>query len=393
MPWKERDVMNLRTEFVLRSLREGINFRELCLEYSISPKTGYKWQKRFISDGISGLADRSRRPSRSPYQLPEDTICKLIRFKRAHPSWGPKKIRDLYARKYGKEPSESSVKRIFQKSGYVKTRKRRQAMVVHRIENRIESKQPNDVWTVDFKGWWRCQDNRRCEPLTVRDDFSKYVFVALPLSSNNADNVKSVFERLFKQYGLPKSIRSDNGIPFAHNRSILGISLLSAWFIALDIQLDRIQPGCPYQNGGHERMHRDIRLEVQGLVEGNFDHHRESLEIWRKEFNQIRPHEALQMKTPAEVYVKSERKYRGTPDRIEYPDHFLERKVSHIGTIRLHDNPIFISSSLRGWNLGLEPVIESNLHVYFNYLFLGEIDLNTVAFTPINPIQKNRKSE
>jgi transposase InsO family protein len=271
---------------------------------------------------------------------------------------------------------------VLKKAGLV-TRKRRQLVnPSQRLVHRFEAKFPNDIWTVDFKGWWYTQDRQRCEPLTVRDDFSRYVLTAVPLKNSRTETVRAEFERLFKVYGLPIVIRSDNGTPFASTQAIFGLSRLSAWFIALGIQLDRIKPGCPYQNGGHERMHRDIRFEVQNVVKGDLEHNAASLEIWRKNFNEKRPHEALNMKTPSEVYKKSSRKYRGTPDKIDYPLNFVERKVNPIGQIVINSQAFYISASLKGWTVGLKPLNESELDVHFAYLNLGSINLETSAFVP-----------
>ena len=245
--------MDQRTEFIMRVFRKNAPFKSVCKDFGVSSKTGYKWLNRFIDEGIDGLNDRSRRPQHHSHQLTEDIICRLIKFKTNHMAWGPKKIVDLYERQYGKAPSRSSVHRVLQKSGLIVKRRHRMVKPNQRLVNRLESRSPNDVWTVDFKGWWYTQDRQRCEPLTVRDDFSRYVLTAVPLQNSRTESVRSEFERLFKVYGMPKVIRSDNGTPFASTRAVFGLTRLSAWFIALGIQLDRIKPGCPYENGGHEK--------------------------------------------------------------------------------------------------------------------------------------------
>lgn len=385
MPWKETNVLDQRTEFVLKVFRSTDPFRSICHEFGISAKTGYKWLNRFIEEGVDGLIDRSKRPHSHSKQLSEDTICRLIKFKMAHTKWGSKKIVELYERQYGKAPSRSSVHRVLEKAGLIRKRRRRLVKPNQRLINRLESRFPNDVWTVDFKGWWITREGQRCEPLTVRDDFSRYILTAVPMQNSRTESVKSEFERLFKIYGIPKVIRSDNGSPFASAQSLFGLSQLSVWFLVLGIQLDRIRPGCPYENGGHERMHRDIRFEVQGVAKGDLSSHASSLEEWRKEFNQVRPHEALNMKTPAEVYKKSTTKYTGTPDKIDYPDRFIERKVNTIGCIIFQQQKFFLTTTLKGWTVGLEPKNADELDLYFSYLNLGSINLETSAFTP-NPI-------
>lgn len=384
MPWKETNVLDQRTEFVLKVLRSTDSFRSICQSFEISTKTGYKWLNRFIEDGAEGLIDRSKRPHRHSAQLSEDVICRLIKFKMAHMSWGPKKIVELYERQYGKAPSRSSVHRVLEKGGLIRKRRRRKVNSNHRIMNRIESKSPNDVWTIDFKGWWYTQDGNRCEPLTVRDDYSRYVFTAVPLQNSRTESVRKEFERLFKIYGMPRVIRSDNGTPFS-SRAVFGLSRLAVWFIALGIRLDRIKPACPYENGGHERMHKDIRFEVQAVAKGDLSSHAASLEIWRRDFNEKRPHEALDMKTPAEVYKKSTLKYKGTPDKIDYPDNFIERKVNQIGYIVFNQQKFFISGTLKGWTVGLKPKSTDEFDLHFADINLGSINLGTSAFSP-NPI-------
>lgn len=373
--------MDQRTEFIMNVLKSGDSFKSVCHDFGVSTKTGYKWLNRFVEEGVDGLSDRSRRPHHHSLQLSEDVICRLIKFKSAHVTWGPKKIVDLYERQYGNAPSRSSVHRVFNKAGLVLKRRRRMVKSNYRIVNRMESRSPNDVWTVDFKGWWYTQDGKRCEPLTVRDDFSRYIFTAVPLQNSRTESVRLEFERLFKIYGMPKVIRSDNGTPFA-SRAVFGLSRLSVWFIALGIYLDRIKPACPYENGGHERMHKDIRFEVQAVAKGDLSSHAASLEVWRRDFNEKRPHEALNMKTPAEVYRKSILKYKGTPDKIDYPDNFIERKVNKIGYIVFNQQKFFITATLKGWTVGLKPKSADEFDLHFANINLGSINLETSAFAP-----------
>jgi putative transposase len=248
MPWKECDVVSLRLQFALRSLNETTPFIELCREFGISPKTGYKWKERFLESGSSGLYDQSRRPLTSPEALSEDVVCDMIRLKEAHRTWGPRKIRELFARLHrGRDlPSESSFKRVLDKAGLVQKRRARSADT-GRLQNRAVAEAPNDLWTMDFKGWWYTPDRERCEPFTVRDAFSRYLLSSTILPDSRTGTVRGMCERLLEQYGLPRTIRSDNGRPFATPTAPLGLSRLSAWWLALGIDLDRIDPGCPYQ--------------------------------------------------------------------------------------------------------------------------------------------------
>jgi len=385
MPWKERDVKNLRLEFVLRSFGEKLPFTVLCREYGIQTKTGYKWRQRFLEEGAAGMEDRSRRPDTHPNQLREDVVCEMVRLKTAHLKWGPRKIRELYARKHpGVDlPSESSFKRVLKKAGLVQKRRRRRSRDGGRLQNRAVSEQPNDVWTVDFKGWWYTPGGERCEPLTVRDDYSRYVLCASVPGNARHETVRGEFERLFDKHGLPGTIRSDNGAPFAAAQAPLGLSRLSAWWLVLGIDLDRIDPGCPSQNGGHERMHRDIAGELERQVEGDLRQQAAALETWRRIFNEERPHEALGMRCPAELYRNSRRRYEGTPERLTYPRGYLERKVQLRGQIQIEGAAILLSRALAGWNVGLNPSGASAYSVHFGRLCLGRLDLETESFLPI----------
>lgn len=383
MPWKELDVKNLRYEFVVRSLEGKIPFGELCEEYGIQPKTGYKWKQRFLKDGHAGLEDRSRRPGCHPSQLSAEVVCEMVRLKEAHPKWGPRKIRDVYGRQYPDRslPSESSFKRVLERAGLTEKRKRRHRPEGGRLEqSKRVSEAPNDIWTVDFKGVWYTPDGERCEPLTVRDDFSRYVLCARVPQNARTETIQREFERLFERYGLPGTIRSDNGRPFAATTAPLGLSRLSAWWLVLGIDLDRIEPGHPYQNGGHERMHLDIAREVEKINEGSLRRQTATLETWRQTFNRERPHQALGMRRPAEIYQKSQRRYRGTPQRLEYPEGCLQRRVHKRGTIKIEGLQISLTTALAGWNVGLKPQDDRSFSVHFAQLCLGIIDLDTKAF-------------
>jgi transposase InsO family protein len=381
MPWKESGVLNLRTEFVLRTFESKVSFRELCGEYGISRKTGYKWKERFLERGIDGLGDRSRRPATSPKQVGEDTTCEIVRLKLAHPKWGPRKIRTVFGRTYPAKdlPSESTFKRILDKAGLVKHCKRRAASDSGRITNRIEAERCNHVWTVDFKGWWRTGDRRRFEPLTVRDAFSRFVLCAQALENNRTQTVRVAFERLFAEYGLPEVIRSDNGTPFAAARSPLGLSRLSAWWLALGINLDRISPARPDQNGAHERMHRDIALEIQGDSAANVVAQQAALDTWRTTYNLERPHEAIGMKVPADLYTPSARPLE-TELQLDYPVGYLSRRVTSKGIICFRKTHIAISEALAGWDIGLKPERPHRYGLWFCQLRLGEVDMQTQKF-------------
>jgi len=379
MPWKEIKKMNQRYEFALRALQVGTNMKELCQAYGISRPTGYKWLKRFREEGFGGMSDRLRRPRRQGRALPEEVVCEIIRLKEHHRHWGPPKIWNLYERLHGNGPSLSSVKRVLDRAGLVHKRRRRDSRKGGRLHSSVKAEAPNDVWTVDFKGWWRSGNGSRCEPLTVRDEYSRYVLEIRAMASTATEAVRLCFERLFAEHGLPAAIRSDNGAPFACAHSVLGLSRLSAWWIALGINLERGRPGQPQDNGAHERLHRDIRCELQACAQDNLAEEQVAFDLWRGTFNQERPHQALGMCTPAEVYVPSPRPWDPHLSDLVY-EGMLARRVHKNGSITIDGIALFLSTALSGWSVGLKPREDRLYDVYFASLPLGQIDLSSEAF-------------
>jgi len=377
MPWVTENLMNKRTEFAMKALKTD-NFRALCREYGISPRVGYKWRDRFIEEGAKGMSDRSRRPDCSPEKLPEEVICQMVRIKERHRWWGPVKIQEVYRRQYGSTPSLSSFKRVLERCGLTEKRRVRRMAKTGRVGSGKKASGPNEIWTVDFKGWWYDR-NGRCDPLTVRDEYSRYVLELRALPNARTETVKACFERLFEVYGLPGAIRSDNGSPFACAQALLGLSQLSVWWLANGIDLERSRPGCPQDNGGHERMHWDIARELEHAP---YEERQPAFETWRKEFNDERPHQHLGMRMPRELYEQSSKKWEGTPEAIEYPG-MAKRKVNKIGEIGYEGHRIFLSTALAGWDVGLRPCGEGDMEVYFSRLLLGSLEVETAAFTPV----------
>jgi len=382
MPWTETNVVDQRTEFVLRALRNTEPFSELCGEFGIARKTGYKWKERFLQQGLDGLGDQSRKPDSSPNGVSEAMVCQIVKLRMAHPSWGARKLRAVLARTVPENelPSESSFKRILDRAGLVEHRRRVPNEQTGRLQLPLKAERPNHVWTIDFKGWWYTQDHRRFEPLTIRDDFSRYMLCAHALEDARTETVRQQMARVFQRHGLPEVIRSDNGAPFAACNSPLGLSRLSAWWLSLGIGLDRIPPGRPDQNGGHERMHRDLAREVEHSAERDPATQQAVLDVWRKTFNEERPHEALAMRVPHEVYHTSPRKFDPTPATLTYPGEYLVRKINRNGSVKIHSQPISVSLALRGFDVGLQPAQTNRLAVWFCRLRLGEIDLETQRF-------------
>lgn len=389
MPWKETDKMTSKEEFITAMLKEEKPFKHLCKEFGISEKTGYKWKARFMSDGKTGLYEQSRAPLVNGNTLPEDTVIALIKFKTAHPYWGAKKIRVLFAKAYPHQdvPSLSSVNRILSKANLVKKRRVKPASNdCRRLHQHIQPKEVNDVWAIDFKGWWK-SGGEICEPFTVRELISKKILCARLMTSKTSEAVRAVMTELFRKYGLPKVIRSDNGIPFSSPNGILSLTSLSAWWITLGIIPDRTEKGTPGQNGSLERMHADIAREIEGQHAGGIIANQAALDAWVDEYNSVRPNEAIGMKTPDEVFSISERKYLGDYDEIEYPMGFQIRKVLRGGGITVNGMRISISYSLRGMNVGLKPNDNNTFDIYLADFLLGTLDMNSCCFTPLDVLK------
>jgi len=381
MPWKETPKMDQRIEFAMKAVNAE-SFTDLCREYGISRKTGYKWRERFVAEGLAGMEEESRKPHAHAAELGEEIVCRIVRLKAAHRHWGPRKIRELYRRKHkGELPSESSFKRVLERAGLTEKRRRQRREQSGRLEADVEVSAPNDLWTVDFKGWWRGGEGKRIEPLTVRDAKSRFILEMHMVENAKTETVGARFEKLFEAHGLPGAIRSDNGTPFACSHSLLGLTRLSAWWLALGIDLVRGRPGCPQDNGGHERMHLDIYRELE---KGKAISEQAAFDMWREEFNTERPHEALGMAIPAEVYSPSKRIYQGTPESIDYGG-METRQVPVSGTIAYKGDYIRISTALANWNVGLSSRTDGLVEVWFAKLLVGHIDPTTAAFQATSP--------
>lgn len=390
MPWKETDKMEQKELFIKAMLASEKPFKHLCADFGISEKTGHKWKNRFYEKGKAGLYEQSR-ARLTQDMIDGDTAAELIRIKNAHLAWGPKKIREIYAKAYPQKdvPSLSGVKRILDKAGLVKPRKIRPPVSSDcpRLQQQIQAQAANDVWSIDFKGWWK-SDGEICEPFTVRDRYSRKILCTKLMQSKSSVAVRAVMTDLFKTYGLPKVIHSDNGAPFAAPNGILNLTTLTVWWITLGILPDRSLKGHPEQNGSLERMHKDIADEIEGKVPGGISANQAVLDEWVKEYNSVRPNEAIGMKTPDELYTKSERKYTGDYDELEYPIGFLVRKVTGGGEIILNGVRITIGYALRGWHVGLKPLDDGHSFLVFIADFLlGTLDLDSYCFYPLKELK------
>jgi transposase InsO family protein len=377
MSWKVSGAQHLRAEFVLVASEPDVSKSAACRQFGISRKTGYKWLRRYRETGLDGLTDRSRRPRSSPLEVSGTVVLELVRLRQEHPYWGPKKLRKLLLRS-GFRPNEvpglTTVGRILRRAGLSDSKGRGRPRRWEPTGETSPAQGPNDVWTVDFKGWWRTGDGQRCEPLGIRDLFSRYVLCLRPMPRHRIEEARAVFAEVFERYGLPAVIRSDNGAPFASLLGPHGLTRLSAWWRTLGIKLDRIVPGHPEQNGSHERMHRDLAAEIEGQPAPTLAEEAVRLERWRLEYNINRPHEALGQQTPGEVYRSSPRKL-GDVKPYRYPVGYMLRRVDVDGNIVVAGKYIHLSDALVHTEVGLERLDETRWQVWFCDMEVKEVSI------------------
>lgn len=305
MPWIHTDPMTERAKFVL-AYEEGLfSMTELCQRFGVSRPTGYKWLGRYREEGLPALADRSRAPKRCPHQTPPEIEALLIACRKKHPRWGPKKLLAYLQRRHPDLalPAASTIGAILKRHGLTQPR-RPWRSVRHPGASSLETTAPNQVWTADFKGQFKTLDGVYCYPLTLCDAHSRFVLRVEALLSVKQKGAFPVFEHLFRKRGLPKAIRTDNGVPFA-TQALCGLSRLSVWWIKLSVDHQRIEPGRPQQNGRHERMHRTLKAETTRPSEKNRFEQQGRFDRFQREFNRERPHEALSGDVPASSYEAS----------------------------------------------------------------------------------------
>jgi putative transposase len=376
--------MDERLKFIARLL-DGEPMAVLCREFGISRKTGYKILTRYNEIGLEGLTDRSRRPYRHANQLPTQIETLIVRLKQDKPSWGAPKIRERLARLYPDvhRPAISTVHAVLDRHGLVKRRTRR----CNRAEGTTLSRpaQPNELWCADYKGEFMLADRRYCYPLTITDSASRYILACEALSTTKEAYAFPVFEAVFKQFGLPRAIRTDNGVPFASPNSLFNLSRLSVWWLRLGIAIERIKPGHPQQNGRHERMHLTLKLETTKPAGSNFLQQQAKFDDFVECFNNERPHQALNMRCPAECYVPSSRPYAGLPE-LNYPFHDKTVTVTTCGRICFNRQKINLSTVFAGQKVGIRQVSEQIWLVSFMDYDLGYFDDETCRLEPLeNP--------
>lgn len=352
----------------------------LCREFGISRKTGYKWEQRFLDGGVPNLVDRTSRPHVLSRAMSPEMAQRIIASRTAHPSWGPKKLQVVLARAHPEVvlPATSTMSALLKRAGLIKERRPRQRTPQSTFPLAAATA-PNVVWCTDFKGKFRV-NRLYCYPLTITDACSRFVLRSEPLVAERFEASKAVYVAAFREFGLPLRMRSDNGRPFA-STGIGGLSVLSVWWIKLGILPERIEPGCPEQNGRHERMHRTLKAEVASPPKSDWDAQVQALEEWRQEFNHVRPHEALGMQTPASRHTLSPRTYDEHVGDPMYPEHFETRRVRADGCIAINNHHVSLGSVLAHECVGAEPIDDNLWHLWFGPVLLGRLrDLGRKTF-------------
>jgi transposase InsO family protein len=365
--------MNERIKFIAAHLERIDTFSDLCARFDISRKTGYKWVERYEKSGLVSLADQSRAPLSHPHAVSDELKNLILGAREKHPSWGPNKLLVVLERKHPRLalPAASTVGQILKRSGFIKKRRRRIYSAPNGGDLR-EYRAPNSIWCADFKGHFPV-GGKRCNPLTISDGFSRYLIRCEALKRPLSGYVKPVFESAFREYGLPDAIRTDNGAPFS-TLAPGGLSRLAIWWIKLGIRPERIMPGRPDQNGRHERMHRTLKAEAATPPSANFAAQQRMFDRFLKEYNEVRPHEALAQQTPASAYKKSNRPYPKRVPDIDYPAHFEVLKTYPNGVLSFGHTQWIVSTVLKGEWIGLEEIDNDRWKVYFGPIALGILD-------------------
>ncbi len=374
MPWSEPSAMEQKRLFIQDYVRGSFEMAELCRRYGISRPTGYKWIDRFEREGLPGLEERSRRPDGCSHETAIEITEAILELRRKHPHWGAKKLLRILRNRHPKVdwPARSTVCDLLSRHGMIDQKRRRQ-YPGHPGKPPQSMDAPNDTWCVDYKGEFKTGDGIYCYPLTITDGCTRFIVRCHGLPSTAHKGAKPVFRDAFKQFGLPKIIRSDNGVPFA-TTAIGRLSRLSIWWIRLGIYPELIEPGKPQQNGRHERMHKTLKQETTRPPAKTMRGQQRRFDRFVQEFNEERPHEALEQDTPASRYATSSRSFPIKLPPIEYPAHFEKRLMSRNGGFRWASKRVPLSHLLEGQYIGLEEVGDGIWDVYFSHVRLGQMD-------------------
>ena len=392
MPWTESSVVDQRTRFILDYELDEQTMTELCEIYNISRETGYYWLRRYQQGGLEALRGLLRAAGSHPNETPEQTQKAVLALRYAHMRWGPRKLKRWLEDKRPEQswPAASTIGALLWREGLVVARKKRRRAPPYR-QPFAAADAPNRVWCADFKGYFKTRDGARIDPLTISDACSRYLLKCQQVRKTKGAQVRGIFEAAFREYGLPQAMRTDNGTPFA-SQSIAGLSRLAVWWMKLGIVPERIAPGHPEQNGRHERVHRTLKEETASPPAATRRAQQLSFDRFQKEYNEERPHEALQMKTPSAVYVRSDREYPARVAEPEYDQGVEVRRVQPQGYFSWKHRYFFLSATLAGEVIGLRPVDERFYDIYFAAFRIGRLDSYKQKVLPLPKRQEQKVS-
>lgn len=375
MSWKQTDAMHERHTFIADYQSGLYSITELAERYSISRKTAHKWINRFEAEGSDGLCERSRAPKSCPHRTDQQLGELFVQLRRAHPSWGSRKLREVLRRKHPALvlPAASTIDTILARHRLLEPRRRQRRRMSHPGSAPLQAECANAVWCIDFKGEFRLGNGAYCYPLTITDAYSRYILCCDALANTGHGDTQRRMQRVFQEYGLPAAIRSDNGVPFT-SQALGGLSRLNVWWMKLGIIHQRIRPAHPQENGRHERMHRTLKAETTRPPAQTIGAQQRRFSQWRRQFNQDRPHQAIAYACPARLYLPSLQRYPSRLPEPQYDSHCEVRRVSTAGAIRFANTQIFLSSVLAGEHIGLEEIDDGIWNVLFFDHVLGRLD-------------------
>lgn len=373
MPWKRISKIEQRLDLVRQMIKRLVPVAELCRRFKIARQTAYKWCRRYRQSRLRGLEELSRRTKSRSGRLGASWQQRIRRERLRHPTWGARKLRHVLSKRFGPEaPSVAAISRWLKRWGLAAGRsRRRRGPQVWRKRLR-QARRCHEIWTVDFKGWYRIGNKQRVEPLTVRDLYSRYILLIKLLPSPSLSRTRAAFVRLFRAHGLPQCIRCDNGTPFGAGRAT-GLTRLSAWWVKLGIQVEFITPGCPHENGAHEQFHRVYKAEVARHPEPTLAGQQRRSQRWLWQYNHQRPHEALGMRTPAELFQNNPRRWAGRVPAWTYPSGWQRRWVRGNGEINWQGVRRYVGEAFVMEYVGLKPLRPGKWNVYFGPLLIGQL--------------------
>jgi transposase InsO family protein len=384
MPWKDCTAVDERTAFVTAVSRGEQSFSALCRYFNISRPTGYKWLGRFAQSGPDGLTDQSRAPLLQPKAMPPALRTPILALRARHPTWGPKKLKARLEQDHPDLawPARSTIGELLRREGLAHPRPARRRTLPH-DQPLQHALAPNDLWCADFKGWFLTGNGQRCDPLTITDAYSRYLLRCRSVAKTDGPHVHAVFEAAFREFGLPNAIRTDNGTPFA-SPGLAGLSRLSVWWIRLGIRPERIAPGRPDQNGRHERFHETLQDDTARPPRFTLAAQQARFTVFQKEYNHLRPHEALGLLTPDRFYRPSHRKFPAALPDLAYPFECWLRRISAAGHLTWNRHMIYIGIALEDQDVALRPLDDGLFELHFGPLLLGWLDEPSATFTPVS---------